>query len=63
MTQSATFNPVEIIRKKRDGNVLTSEEIGFFISEYSQGKLPDYQAAALLMAFYFTGMSEASCSR
>ena len=58
MSQSATFNPVEIIRKKRDGNVLTSEEIGFFVSDYAQGKLPDYQAAALLMAIYFTGMSE-----
>ena len=58
MSQSATFNPVEIIRKKRDGNVLTSEEIGFFVSDYAQGKLPDYQAAALLMAIYFSGMSE-----
>ncbi|HMY57078.1 MAG TPA: thymidine phosphorylase, partial [Pseudomonadota bacterium] len=54
----ATYNPVEIIRKKRDGNVLSSDEIRQFVSDYAQGKLPDYQAAALLMAIYFTGMSE-----
>ena len=44
----ATYNPVEIIRKKRDGKVLTDEEIGQFVADYSQGKLPDYQASALL---------------
>ncbi|MBP8196323.1 MAG: thymidine phosphorylase [Deltaproteobacteria bacterium] len=54
----ATYNPVEIIRKKRDGKVLTDEEIGQFVADYSQGKLPDYQASALLMAIYFSGMSE-----
>ena len=58
MTQAATYNPVEIIRKKRDGNVLSDDEIRFFISAYASGKLPDYQAAALLMAVYFSGMSE-----
>ena len=30
MTQAATYNPVEIIRKKRDGNVLSDDEIRFF---------------------------------
>jgi pyrimidine-nucleoside phosphorylase len=58
MTQAATYNPVEIIRKKRDGNVLSDDEIRFFISAYASGKLPDYQASALLMAIYFSGMSE-----
>ncbi|HNF97680.1 MAG TPA: hypothetical protein PK493_10305, partial [Pseudomonadota bacterium] len=36
----ATYNPVEIIRKKRDGNVLSSDEIRQFVSDYAQGKLP-----------------------
>lgn len=53
-----TYNPVEIIRKKRDGHVLSSDEIGQFISDYTHGYLPDYQASALLMAIFFTGMCE-----
>lgn len=47
----------DIIAKKRDGNVLTPEEIQFFISGYTLGNIPDYQAAALLMAIYLKGMS------
>ncbi len=38
MTQAATYNPVEIIRKKRDGNVLSDDEIRFFISGDEHGK-------------------------
>lgn len=47
----------DIIRKKRDGGELTSEEIGFFIKGYVDGTIPDYQASALLMAIYFRGMN------
>ncbi|WP_395088679.1 thymidine phosphorylase [Armatimonas sp.] len=47
----------EIIAKKRDGAVLTAEEIAFFIEGYTSGVIPDYQAAALLMAIYLRGMS------
>ena len=53
-----TYNPVEIIRKKRDGKVLAADEITRFIDDYSRGAIPDYQAAALLMAIYFSGLSE-----
>lgn len=53
-----TYNPVEIIRKKRDGKVLTADEITRFIDDYSRGAIPDYQASALLMAIYFSGLSE-----
>ncbi|AGH96773.1 thymidine phosphorylase [Pseudobdellovibrio exovorus] len=49
--------PAEIIKKKRNNLVLTSEEIEFFINSYTQGKIPDYQMSALLMAIYFNGMS------
>lgn len=48
----------EIIRKKRDCQELTKEEIYDFIRAYSQGEIPDYQAASLLMAIYLNGMSQ-----
>ncbi|MEO0273110.1 MAG: hypothetical protein ABIM30_08510, partial [candidate division WOR-3 bacterium] len=47
---------VDIIKKKRDGHPLSREEIEFFISYYTKGEIPDYQASALLMAIYFRGM-------
>lgn len=56
------YNPVELIRKKRDGKVLSAEEIGGFIADYSRGAIPDYQAASLLMAIFFRGLSEPELS-
>ena len=38
------FNPVTIIEKKRDGQVLTCDEIEWFFWEYTAGNIPDYQA-------------------
>ena len=40
----------EIIDKKAQGYELTTEEIEFFITEYTADRIPDYQASALLMA-------------
>lgn len=48
----------DIIRKKRDGYELTDEEIAFFIEGYTKGVIPDYQAAALCMAIFFSGMTD-----
>ena len=49
---------IDIIEKKRDGLELTTEEIEFFVQGYTRGEIPDYQAAAWLMAVYLRGMSE-----
>lgn len=49
---------IDIIAKKRDGEELTTEEIQFFVQGYTRGEIPDYQAAAWLMAVYLRGMTE-----
>lgn len=48
---------VDIITKKRDGGELTDQEITFFVNGYVEGKIPDYQVSALLMAIVFKGMT------
>jgi len=50
------MNILEIIAKKRDGNKLSKEEINYFIENYTNGSITDYQAAALVMAIYIRGM-------
>ena len=49
-------NPVEIIRKKRDGEKLSAGELGEFIAGVVRGDVADYQASAFLMAVFFRGM-------
>ncbi|MCB0235694.1 MAG: thymidine phosphorylase [Anaerolineae bacterium] len=53
---------VDIICRKRDGNELTADEIEFFIRGYTDGSIPDYQAAAWMMAIYFQGMTDAEAT-
>ncbi|HET7842285.1 MAG TPA: thymidine phosphorylase [Terriglobia bacterium] len=45
-----------LIRKKRDGQALSREEIFDFVSHATHGDIPDYQVSALLMAIYFRGL-------
>ncbi|MGJ3243431.1 MAG: thymidine phosphorylase [Opitutales bacterium] len=56
------MTPADVIRKKRDGETLSREEIAWFIGELQTeakpaGKVTAYQATAFLMAVYLKGMS------
>ena len=48
----------DVIKAKRDGHGLTDEEIRQVIAGVTSGEVPDYQAAALLMAVFFRGLDE-----
>ncbi|CDE90056.1 pyrimidine-nucleoside phosphorylase [Clostridium sp. CAG:389] len=52
------MNILEIIEKKREKQELTKEEIKYFVKGYVDGKIADYQAAALVMAIYLNGMTK-----
>lgn len=49
---------VDLIEKKQDNEVLTSDEIKWIIDGYTNERIPDYQMSALLMAIYFNGMTD-----
>lgn len=48
---------VDIIIKKRDRHELSREEINFFVEGFTDGSIPDYQAAAWTMAVLINGMT------
>ena len=52
------MNILDIIAKKRDKKELSKEEIEYFIENYTNGNIADYQAAALVMAIYLNGMTK-----
>jgi pyrimidine-nucleoside phosphorylase len=56
------MNTVEIIKKKRDGRILTDEEINFLINSYTERKIPDYQFSSFLMAAFLRGLSNRETS-
>lgn len=49
---------VDLINKKKHGEVLTKEEIDYIVQGYTKGEIPDYQMSAFLMAVYFKGMNK-----
>ncbi len=52
------MNILEIIEKKREKKELTKDEIEYFINGYVDGKIADYQAAALVIAIFLNGMTK-----
>ncbi len=52
------MNAVELIERKRDRGALTADQIRWFIAGVADGTIPDYQAAAMLMAVFINGMDE-----
>ncbi len=53
------MNFLSLIEAKREGKALAAEQIQEFIREFTAGKIPDYQMAAMLMAIYFRGLDTA----
>lgn len=49
---------VDLIEKKRDGGVLTDEEIRFIIEGFTDGSIPDYQMSAFAMTIFYKGMTD-----
>jgi len=47
---------VELIRKKRDGDILSTVEINWLVDQYTRELIPDYQMSALLMTIFWRGM-------
>lgn len=51
------MNIINIIEKKKNNQALSKEEIEFFVKEYTNGSIPDYQMSALLMSIVLNGMN------
>ncbi|MBO6298381.1 MAG: pyrimidine-nucleoside phosphorylase, partial [Lachnospiraceae bacterium] len=47
----------DLLEKKKNGGILTKEEINFMIQGYTHGDIPDYQMSAMTMAICFQGMN------
>lgn len=51
------FSAADIIARKQSGRNLSTEEITWFVGASTDGRIPDYQLSALLMAIFFRGMN------
>jgi len=51
------MNILDIIEKKKMGEELLETEIDYFVQKYTADEIPDYQAAALIMAICINGMT------
>jgi len=49
---------VDLIHRKREGEELSPQEIGWLVDGYTRGSIPDYQMSAFLMAVYYSGMTD-----
>jgi thymidine phosphorylase len=57
------FAAVDVIRTKRDGGVLTDDQIDWVVDAYTRGEVADEQMAALAMAILLRGMTAAETAR
>src|SRR6266566_4822649 len=55
--RSRVIHAAELIRRKRDGERLSNEELSELVLAYARGEVPDYQMAAFCMAVYFRGLN------
>jgi pyrimidine-nucleoside phosphorylase len=53
------MHAAELIERKRNGEELPAADLREFVAAYARDEVPDYQAAALLMAIWFRGLSPA----
>ena len=60
--ESNPIRAVDVIRKKRDGQELTSAEIQYVVQACTSGEIPDYQISAWLMAVVLRGLTRAETS-
>lgn len=56
------MRPQDLIRIKRDNQEMPADEIRQYIAGVTQGSIPDYQTAALLMAIFWRGLTETELS-
>jgi len=59
---SNVFLPQEVIRRKRDCNELTEEEISGFVNGLADGTISEGQVSAFAMSVFFNGMSSKECA-
>ena len=59
MTDTAGFDPREVVAAKRDGLELSEDDLRSFIDGFTKGDIPDYLASSFLMAAYLNGLSAA----
>lgn len=53
-----TRDPRDVVAAKRDGRSLPAEDLEGFVLSYSRGEVPDYLAAAFLMAAFINGLDD-----
>ncbi len=63
MSAGARFDPVEVIRTKRDGGELGDDAIDWVIAAYTAGEVAEEQMSALAMAILLRGLSPRELSR
>ncbi|HEY0700069.1 MAG TPA: thymidine phosphorylase [Micromonospora sp.] len=57
------FAAVDVIRTKRDGGVLSDEQIDWVVDAYTRGQVADEQMSALAMAILLRGMTAGEIAR